>query len=450
MLIIVGFLASVSILLSLSSEPITPEFKYYDFRIYGLKGIYTLDNVRINYNFESQKGDMSFIVRGDNISINSLKITSPNQTNITSFRIYDLDLNSSFTTNIDYESNTIRNNKVTFYEFKKELDDISFRIEFEAINKTHPNGRFQFDTDAKNIYYKYDDFFVEWDRRVLMKFDLGDYRCNYPCISEVYPEKEQFGTQVLDNVFRVYENGVNPKSNTFALSMYDVTKHRWNGIFENIAIGLIVGLVVALSMIPITSNKSTKKKIDEELPKQIKAHVKLLNYLKSNLPGLTMRNEKIPSGTSWKRVLLEIYRFAPHQYGESNKIGINNDKHNLAKKLGISGYELMLAISFLIDQKLIERNVNPPQRSEEYFAHFILTIKGFEVALNLIRHQDSINIQYGIFAFTGIIVLTGFFGVLNELGIFNKALLMYIFLAVLVLFGTIGIYYISCFNRAKR
>ena len=101
-------------------------------------------------------------------------------------------------------------------------------------------------------------------------------------------------------------------------------------------------------------------------------------------------NQNIPSGTSWKKILNIIYINSPHSYGESRKCPFNGDNHPLAKKLKITGYELMLGIGFLEDHKLIGRNVSG--EGIDYSSNLYLTSKGFEVALNNENYNNQINI----------------------------------------------------------
>jgi len=78
------------------------------------------------------------------------------------------------------------------------------------------------------------------------------------------------------------------------------------------------------------------------------------------------------SNLNWIRVLDEIWKYAPNQYSQGDRAF--DDDNPLAKKLKISGYELILIISFLQDQKLIKYDSTEHNWIE-------LTPKGFDVAL---------------------------------------------------------------------
>jgi hypothetical protein len=73
---------------------------------------------------------------------------------------------------------------------------------------------------------------------------------------------------------------------------------------------------------------------------------------------------------NWIKVLDEIWKFAPNKYGRGTGY---EDSHSLAKKLNITGHELMLIASFLEEQKLIEYD----KQSHNWIE---ITSKGFDVA----------------------------------------------------------------------
>ncbi len=101
----------------------------------------------------------------------------------------------------------------------------------------------------------------------------------------------------------------------------------------------------------------------------------------------------VPTGGNWKNVLLEIYRFAPGNYGESHKVNFWDDQHTLAKKFGINGQELGLAIAFLEDNKLIEKQgtsgigLDSEQINPNWSRSVILTEKGFNVVIELEKQK---------------------------------------------------------------
>lgn len=125
----------------------------------------------------------------------------------------------------------------------------------------------------------------------------------------------------------------------------------------------------------------------------------------------------IPAGSNWKKVLLEIYSHSPHQYSESNKVRFDDDRHILARNLKISGYELMLAISFLRENKLIKDSPNQPldQFNPSWTNPLYLTEKGFEVASKLEEQENSQRTQNVIIIFAAITAFTGFISLIKEI-----------------------------------
>lgn len=75
---------------------------------------------------------------------------------------------------------------------------------------------------------------------------------------------------------------------------------------------------------------------------------------------------------NWRGVLKEITSYAPNRYGRGKQN--YGEDHPLVKRLKITPYELMLIMSFLEEQGLIEYD-----ESEHNWIN--LTSKGFDVAL---------------------------------------------------------------------
>jgi hypothetical protein len=71
----------------------------------------------------------------------------------------------------------------------------------------------------------------------------------------------------------------------------------------------------------------------------------------------------------------------------------NNNKHPLAKILGLSGYELMSTISFLSGQNLVERVNTASNKDFSYNSKIILTSKGFDTALQNENNKINSNFQ---------------------------------------------------------
>jgi hypothetical protein len=149
------------------------------------------------------------------------------------------------------------------------------------------------------------------------------------------------------------------------------------------------------------------------------------------------RWENLPSGSNWRKVLLAIYGRAPHMYGESSKMYFNDDAHPLAQKLKITGYELMLCLSYLEKQKLVERSLGMGGKDMPYSASLEITEKGFSVALDLLKHRDQVGIQVLIGVFTVILVITESFDLMIRLQ--NNLAYLGVYVATVVAMGLIGI-----------
>jgi hypothetical protein len=78
------------------------------------------------------------------------------------------------------------------------------------------------------------------------------------------------------------------------------------------------------------------------------------------------------SNSNWKRVLAEIWDYAPNRYGRGK--GAFPDDHPLAKKLKLKSQELRLIVEFLEEQGLVEFD-----KQEQNWLN--LTPRGFDVAL---------------------------------------------------------------------
>jgi len=123
----------------------------------------------------------------------------------------------------------------------------------------------------------------------------------------------------------------------------------------------------------------------------------------------------------WKAVLNEVYSVSPHEYGRSTE-GFT-DTHPLAKRLKISGHELMLSISFLEDHGLIEyRNNN----------YIILTKRGFDVALDNERSRSSVRLQGMAVYVSLILATTAIFNFLNSTSLASPIVLTGAYLVSLV------------------
>ncbi len=125
----------------------------------------------------------------------------------------------------------------------------------------------------------------------------------------------------------------------------------------------------------------------------------------SNNSSIESRSMKDKS-VVWKQILEELYRHAPNSYGESLSMGFKDDNHPLAKKLKISGQQLMLGVSFLSEHKLIERVLQG--KKKDYSALLKLTPEGFKVALQNETNKENVAFQHIVAVATTLGALVAF------------------------------------------
>lgn len=146
------------------------------------------------------------------------------------------------------------------------------------------------------------------------------------------------------------------------------------------------------------------------------------------------QSDKAITAANWKKILKEIYDFAPNNWGESHNVSKYDNSHELAKKLKISGQELGNTISFLEDQKLIKTNVS---NRKDYSAQWIITEKGFNVALD-IKKEIYQSFQQSVLIFlTSVLAITAFFEFLSKS--YNNKLFVWLYVLLLSIFS-LGIY----------
>lgn len=97
---------------------------------------------------------------------------------------------------------------------------------------------------------------------------------------------------------------------------------------------------------------------------------------------------------NWEGVLKEISNYAPNRYGRG-KSNYGED-HPLVKRLKVKPHELMLIMSFLEEQGLIEYD-----KSDYNWIN--LTSKGFDVSLQNQRQSMAFRTNYVIVLLTAVI-----------------------------------------------
>jgi len=113
------------------------------------------------------------------------------------------------------------------------------------------------------------------------------------------------------------------------------------------------------------------------------------------------------SNQNWIKVLDTIWKRAPNRYGRGKTD--YDENHPLAKRLKIKAHELMLIMSFLEDQGLIEYE-------QEEHNWINLTSKGFNVALQNQSVARTVGISRVIIFLTAVIAISTVVNVLMGIG----------------------------------
>jgi len=108
---------------------------------------------------------------------------------------------------------------------------------------------------------------------------------------------------------------------------------------------------------------------------------------------------------NWKKVLSEIYNYAPNKYGRGRPQSYGDD-HPLVKRLKVKPYELSLIMSFLEDQGLVE--YDKPE-----YNWINLTSKGFDVALQNQTQQAAFRTSFVMIVFTAILAFSAVVTLVN-------------------------------------
>lgn len=152
------------------------------------------------------------------------------------------------------------------------------------------------------------------------------------------------------------------------------------------------------------------------------------------------KRTKFPSGNYWKKILLEIYRYAPNTYGRYTHQTI----HPLAKKLKINDLKLNAGREFLEKQELVELTW-PDKETKEgfkqgapYNPQIILTKKGFDVALDLEKHINSVGLQFILIIFTSMLVGTGAIQFITQISAIPSKYILVIYLVFILAGGIIA------------
>jgi|GEM_PF-6194863 len=103
---------------------------------------------------------------------------------------------------------------------------------------------------------------------------------------------------------------------------------------------------------------------------------------------------------SWKKILLEVYNYAPQSYFYGDISSFKDNIYPLAKTLKMNNKDLAYGVVFLQKNRLIKIvHVN------NKVGYIELTEKGFKVALEIEKQKTNNTVQAGMLIFTAILTL---------------------------------------------
>ena len=131
-------------------------------------------------------------------------------------------------------------------------------------------------------------------------------------------------------------------------------------------------------------------------------------------------DERKFTNQNWRRVLKEIVDYAPNRYGRGKNDYVED--HLLVKRLKIKAYELMLIMSFLEEQGLIEYD-------KPDYNWINLTSKGFDVALQNQTQSTAFRTNFVLILLTAVIAFATSLNVFTRIDDFATRSVTIAFLA---------------------
>lgn len=378
-------LVSSYVRLQANEVQIYPDFTEYRFEIDFYPSNVTLNDFLLYYDFGSMQGNISFKFRG-------------NQDHTVLYLPPSLEYSDSILINnkntMPFSPEYVRDDiyyKVMPFAFNNSVEDLTLIVNFKGI--IYPYGRYSLNVGTNRVYS---------DGANSMQFLLGDYTCQENCFSlPYYTSLYQEGKLLKFAYTEEYETQrANPNGQqlyqSFTLNTIDEKAIDKKSLFSNISVSLfIAGIVMLMEAIICFFVIFIKKGIIQGFFRKVnKASINLIHRMKSH---------KIPTAGSWIKILIEIYKYAPRLYIESFKLTSHDDTPALAKKLHISHSDVILGITFLKNMDLIKKQTNG--KGDNSFSTLILTEKGFNVVMDILKHKDSARLQAIIAVFAAFTVI---------------------------------------------
>ena len=234
--------------LETQSAHINPSLDYneYEFKLDAEPPLdSSLTFTKVTYDFKKQKGEITFILKSEleNISNHSVEIQLPDEVMIVNTYVRnpsDTESNWSEYYNL---TNTSKNHN--FYELRfGQINEPRATVTIDIEGNLIPNGAFDFFFSSRRTW--------NVDKGII-EFDLGNYKCNNNCFSEVKNSEIEINNNKIIVQFpnEYYNNASEYKSlpMEFSLNTYDGMKEMKKNQNSNLSVALSVGGLIAFGEI---------------------------------------------------------------------------------------------------------------------------------------------------------------------------------------------------------
>ena len=156
---------------------------------------------------------------------------------------------------------------------------------------------------------------------------------------------------------------------------------------------------------------------------------------KDKIAGLMSFNfmgHKTSNAPNWKKILDALYNNTSENYKGVDNLSKDKEDKELSRFLINKGDELSSKIAFLLDQKLIGRNI---ASKNPYVNSLILTERGFELAEKNKWEKRKISFGVSIIFISAALLLVYTFNFIKGLEVVSKNVLLYLFLAGIFAFA---------------
>jgi len=241
---------------------INPNFKDYKFEIESQDKEAIVNNLHYEFNFDKKEVVLNFSIfmKENDVFIVDYPLT------LEFIQLSIIDETTSLRNNLDYEFE-LRNQSNGDDIYRKFLVVKPFRnLTWEDIGiifrgNIYPEGRFSFATYTKFVRDAYVGDNPPGIRKERVNFDLGDYTCEAPCVSNTFLWQENFGYFIVpskkgQNVKIVYKGDIEQKTTSLILNTFNEKNKNFRDIVIAFGIALLSGGLIGFS----TSIRSTNRR----------------------------------------------------------------------------------------------------------------------------------------------------------------------------------------------